>query len=202
MRKVQQPGAESPWGRRITAWGGKKIQQCHKYFLKYSSLHLLPKDLRFEHGGAKLAYCPGHHSTLLRPWHVAQNRGSRNYTYRFTFFPSNFCAPRQSGAHGMCHACHTLDTPLTITLIPNCLRGNAAQTNLWSHNMCLRPAILSSIHYPTSMHDGWIMISGVQPRAVILGFAISISSFAGKFLKLENRLSSLKTGTAMAVPDE
>jgi len=35
-----------------------------------------------------------------------------------------------------------------------------------------------------------------------LGFAISISSFAGKFLKIENILWSLKTGTAMAVSDE
>jgi len=29
---------------------------------------LLPKDLRFEHGGAKLASCPGRHITSLRPW--------------------------------------------------------------------------------------------------------------------------------------
>ena len=37
----------------------EKSQQCHKYFLQYSSgLHLLPKDLRFEHGGAKLVSCP------------------------------------------------------------------------------------------------------------------------------------------------
>jgi len=34
--------------------------------------------------------------------------------------PSSFCAPHQSGAHGMCHACHALDldTPLRSTL-PN-----------------------------------------------------------------------------------
>jgi len=73
--------------------------------------------------------------------------------------------------------------------------------------MCLRCALLSSIHYPTSMHDGWInfigrWINGVQSRAVILDFAISTSSFAGKFLKIENILWSLKTGTAMAVSDE
>jgi len=42
----------------------------------------------------------------------------------------------------------------------------------------------------------------VQSRAVSLGFANSISSFAGKFLKIESILSSQKTGTAMAVPDE
>jgi len=30
--------------------------------------------------------------------------------------PRSFCAPRQSGAHGMYHACHTLDMPLRSTL--------------------------------------------------------------------------------------
>jgi len=29
---------------------------------------LHPKDLKFEHGGAKLAYCPWRHLTSLRPW--------------------------------------------------------------------------------------------------------------------------------------
>ena len=33
-------------------------------------------------------------------------------------FAKQFFRPRQSGAHGMCHACHTLDTPLRSTL-PN-----------------------------------------------------------------------------------
>jgi len=28
------------------------------------------------------------------------------------FLPSKFCSPHQRGAHGTCHACHTLDTPL------------------------------------------------------------------------------------------
>jgi len=27
-------------------------------------------------------------------------------------FAKQFLRPRQSGAHGTCHACHTLDTPL------------------------------------------------------------------------------------------
>jgi len=36
----------------------EKFQQCRKYFLQYS-IHLLLKDLKFEHGGAKLASCPG-----------------------------------------------------------------------------------------------------------------------------------------------
>jgi len=30
--------AESPWGLEITAWGAEKAQQCHKYFLQYSTL--------------------------------------------------------------------------------------------------------------------------------------------------------------------
>jgi len=29
-------------------------------------------------------------------------------------FSKQFLRPRQSGAHGTCHACHTLDTPLEI----------------------------------------------------------------------------------------
>jgi len=33
-----------------------------------SSVHLLPKDLILEHGGAKLASCHGCNLTLLRPW--------------------------------------------------------------------------------------------------------------------------------------
>ena len=41
--------------------------------------------------------------------------GSRNYTSRVWFLPSNFCATRQSGTHGTCHASHTLDTPLVHT---------------------------------------------------------------------------------------
>jgi len=35
--------------------------------LPSSTQYLLPKDLRFEHWGAKLASCPGHYLTSLRP---------------------------------------------------------------------------------------------------------------------------------------
>jgi len=34
----------------------------------FNTVHLLPKDIRFEHGGTKLAFCPRHHLALLRPW--------------------------------------------------------------------------------------------------------------------------------------
>jgi len=40
-------------------------QKSHKYFIQYR--RLLPKDLRFEHGGAILASCPGGHLTSLQP---------------------------------------------------------------------------------------------------------------------------------------
>jgi len=33
----------------------------------FNTAHLLPKDLRFKHGGAKLASCPRRHLTSLRP---------------------------------------------------------------------------------------------------------------------------------------
>jgi len=59
------PGAESLWGRRMTAGDAEKSQHFHKYF---NTVQLLPKDLRFEHGGAKLVSCPGRHLTSLRPW--------------------------------------------------------------------------------------------------------------------------------------
>ena len=34
----------------------------------FNTIHLLPKELRFEHGGAKLTFCRGRHATSLRPW--------------------------------------------------------------------------------------------------------------------------------------
>jgi len=33
----------------------------------FNTVYLVPEDLRFEYGGAKLAFCPGHHLTSLRP---------------------------------------------------------------------------------------------------------------------------------------
>jgi len=53
------PGAESLWGRRKVPTMLQALS---------STAHLLPKDLKFEHGGAKLISCPGRHLTSLRPW--------------------------------------------------------------------------------------------------------------------------------------
>jgi len=51
-------------GRRITA-AGQKVTTMWSTFFK--TVNLFPKDLRFEHGGAKLASFPRHHLTSLRP---------------------------------------------------------------------------------------------------------------------------------------
>jgi len=38
----------------------------------FRKVHLLPKALRFEHEGAKLASCPERHITSLCPWHPSR----------------------------------------------------------------------------------------------------------------------------------
>jgi len=58
--------AESLWGRRITAGSLKRSSNVASTF--FNTVHLFSKDFRFEHGGAKLASCPGRHLTSLRTW--------------------------------------------------------------------------------------------------------------------------------------
>jgi len=53
------PGAESRRGREITAGAPKSPNNVTGTF--FNAVHFLPKDLSFEHGGAKLASCPGRH---------------------------------------------------------------------------------------------------------------------------------------------
>jgi len=57
-------GAQFPW-RQIIMWAPKSPENVASSF--FNRVHLLPKDLMFEHGGAKLASCPGRHPTSLRP---------------------------------------------------------------------------------------------------------------------------------------
>jgi len=45
-------------------------------------------------------------------------------------FAKPFLRPRQSGAHGTCHACHTLDTPLQQTSISKTVLPNPASWDL------------------------------------------------------------------------
>jgi len=51
--------------RRITAGAPRSPNNVASTFFK--TVNLLPKDLSFEHGGAKLASYPGPHLTSLRP---------------------------------------------------------------------------------------------------------------------------------------
>jgi len=59
------PGAESLRGRQITAGSHKSPNYVSSTF--FNTVHLLPKDLRFEHGGAKFVSRPRRHLTSLRP---------------------------------------------------------------------------------------------------------------------------------------
>jgi len=66
------PGARSLWERRITAGDGKCLLREPKSpnnvtSAFFNTVNFLPNDLRFEHGGAKLASCPGRRLTSLRP---------------------------------------------------------------------------------------------------------------------------------------
>ena len=60
-------GAEFP-GCRITMG----LPKSPKYVTStsFSTVNLHPKELRFEHRGAKLASCPRRHLTSLHPWFV------------------------------------------------------------------------------------------------------------------------------------
>ena len=60
-----QEGCNSP-GTESLLWAQKSPNNVESTF--FDTVYLLPKDLRFENGGAKLASCSGCHLTLLRPW--------------------------------------------------------------------------------------------------------------------------------------
>jgi len=51
-------------GHRITM----RVPKCPKNVTStfFNTVNLLPKELRFQHGAAKLASCPGRHLTSLR----------------------------------------------------------------------------------------------------------------------------------------
>jgi len=64
-REARFPGRPVTMGVPNDYRVAEKSQQYHKHFLQYT--HLIPKYLRLERGGAKLACCPGRHLTSLRP---------------------------------------------------------------------------------------------------------------------------------------
>jgi len=57
-----------------------------------------------------------------------KTRGSRNCKSQTLIFAKQFLRPRQSGAHGTCHACHTLDTPLATSM--SCRTQYGSQINI------------------------------------------------------------------------
>ena len=80
---VEAKGAPFP-GRRITmgapnlAGDAENSNNVTSTF--FNTVHLLPKNLSFAHGAAKLASCPGRHLTSLRPCtqHTVK-KGSKRY---------------------------------------------------------------------------------------------------------------------------
>jgi len=61
QRGKNTPAAKSLPGRLITTGGASNPNSITSAF--FNTVHLLPKDLRFEHAGAKVASCPGRHLT-------------------------------------------------------------------------------------------------------------------------------------------
>jgi len=79
-------------GRRMTAEGAEKSQQYHKYTIQYSTF----ADFRFEHGGVKLASCPGRHLNSLRPCTQVRSlhccwQATLKKTFSRTFHYFRFC---------------------------------------------------------------------------------------------------------------
>jgi len=62
--KVPIPRAPNHCRERNDCGGAEKVHNITSTF--FNTVHLLCKNLRFEHGGAKLASCPGSHLTLSR----------------------------------------------------------------------------------------------------------------------------------------
>jgi len=88
------PGDKSLWGRRMTARGAESPNNVRSNF--FNTVHLLPKDLRFKHGGAKFASCPGRHLTSLRTRKYMPNPWNR-VLLREAGYPCGFRVPVYSG---------------------------------------------------------------------------------------------------------
>jgi len=66
----------SLWRRRITAWGAEKSQQCHKYFLQYSTFASEKPDSNSV--GGELLLAPGAIYNLITPLFIY------NDSYKFS----------------------------------------------------------------------------------------------------------------------
>ena len=59
--------APNHYGAPCHCGGTEKSQHCYFTNTFFNTVHLLPKELRFEHGGFNLASWPGRHLTSLYP---------------------------------------------------------------------------------------------------------------------------------------
>ena len=92
----------------------EKAQQCHKYFLQYSTFASeRPQVWTWGRQTCLLSRAPSNLVTSLA-W-GAKKRFKKLYI-KISIFAKQFLRPRQSDAHGTCHACHTLDTPLSSSI--------------------------------------------------------------------------------------
>jgi len=71
-RGAQFHGRQFTMGALNHCWGAELLREAPKSpntitSTFFNTVNLLPKELRFEHGGAKLASCPGRHLTSVHP---------------------------------------------------------------------------------------------------------------------------------------
>ena len=70
------PRAPNSYGGAESLWGApKSSNKVTSTF--FNAVQLVPKDLRFAHGGAKLASCPGAPSNLVTKVHLKQYFGAQ-----------------------------------------------------------------------------------------------------------------------------
>jgi len=109
-------------GRKMTAGGAGKSQQCHKCILQYSKFASERSQVRT--WGRQTCFLPRAPFNLITPLYgmraflFCHNVCPSCYVtipqfgHKFNFFQAIFAPPQQSGGHGTCHACNALDTPL------------------------------------------------------------------------------------------
>jgi len=73
----------------------KRFNNVVSTFFKYNTVHMIPKDLRLDHGGANLLTVPG----AIQPCSVS-GMGPKIEVQETIHKDFNFCAPPQSGALG------------------------------------------------------------------------------------------------------
>ena len=98
----------------------------------FNTVNLLPNNLRFEHGGAKLASCPGRHLASLRPWVGHSIRVSTEIGYEITESDAVFPTYHSKEADPLTLSCvRQQKVPLSTGLVDSWLIN---QSLLFSRN--------------------------------------------------------------------